>query len=102
MQTIKVEIGDIVVHGINVTNLSGLEKIIETELRVLISRSIIHGSNTDNKTNKSNNNNIELKTLKGDGSLHSAAHSEGRNNVHLLGNGIAKSIYANLGKGGVS
>jgi len=89
---IRLEIGEIVLHGFNVTNAAGLDRVIEAELTRMLSRSGgMRGRSTAMK-------NIELKTIEGGDHhhRHSSRTTQDDRSMQLLGTSIAKSIYGNL------
>jgi hypothetical protein len=89
---IRVEIGEIVLHGYNVSEVAGLDSVIGVELTRMLSYS--DGMGRGNTAME----NIELKTM--DGGHHqyhyTSSPTQGRRGLQSLGTSIAKSIYNNL------
>jgi hypothetical protein len=90
---IRLEIGEIVLHGYDVADVAGLDRVIGTELTRLLSHSDGMG-----RRSTAAMKNIELKTTEGGHPQHhhSSSTTQGRRGLQSLGTSIAKSIYKNL------
>jgi hypothetical protein len=89
---IRLEIGEIVLHGYDVADVAGLDRVIGAELTRLLSHSDGMG-----RRSTATMKNMNLKTMEGGHNQHHhLSTTQGRRGLQSLGTSIAKSIYKNL------